>query len=325
MHDHDDHDHQHQHGHEHAGHNHAGHGHAGHSHAPADFGRAFAIGLALNLAYVIGEAVYGVAGHSMALLADAGHNLSDVLGLAGAWAATWLAKRQPSARYTYGLRRSSILTALGNAVLLLVVTGAIAWEAVLRLFHPQQPAGMVIIVVAALGILINGGTALLFMAGRKGDLNVRGAFLHMLGDALVAAGTVAAGVVILFTGWAWVDPVVSLAVSAVIVIATWSLLRDSVNLSLDAVPASVDRHAVEAYLRGLPDIAALHDLHIWGLSTTDVALTAHLVREEGGNEEALLARIAKEAKARFGIGHVTIQIESLAVAERCVLRPDESF
>lgn len=307
-------DHDHHHGHS--------HGASGHSHAPADYGRAFAIGFVLNLAYVIGEAFYGVVGHSLALLADAGHNLGDVLGLACAWCATWLGQRLPGGRYTYGLRRSSILTALGNAVLLLVVTGGIAWEAVLRLVTPQHPGGVIIMVVAAIGILVNGFTALLFLSGRKEDLNVRGAFTHMAADALVAAGTVVAGAVILWTGWGWVDPVVSLVISVVIVAGTWSLLRDSVNLSLDAVPENIDRHAVEAYLRALPGIAAIHDLHIWGLSTTDAALTVHLVQEGGAIKEALLPRIADEVRERFGIGHATIQLETPATAEACRLRPD---
>ena len=313
-HDHD-HDHDHDHGHHH-------HGPGGHSHAPASFGRAFAIGFALNLAYVFGEAFYGVAGHSMALLADAGHNLSDVLGLAGAWGATWLGQRLPGGRFTYGLGRSSILTALGNAVLLLLVTGGIAWEAVLRFFTPERPGGTVIMVVAAIGILVNGVTALLFMSGRKGDLNVRGAFMHMAADALVSAGTVAAGAVILSTGWGWVDPVVSLAISMVIVVGTWSLLRASIDLAMDAVPDGVDRAEVEDYLRALPGVAAIHDLHIWGLSTTDIALTVHLVQQEGAGGEVLLPGIADEVRKRFNIGHATIQLETLEAAEACRLRPD---
>ncbi|MDE2319183.1 MAG: cation transporter, partial [Rhodospirillales bacterium] len=225
--------HGHTHGHDHHDHN---HGTGGHSHAPASFGNAFAIGVALNLAYVAGEVFYGIAGHSLALLADAGHNLGDVLGLAGAWLAVWLGQKRPGGRYTYGLGRASILSALGNAVLLLLVTGGIAWEAVLRLITPGVPGGGIIMVVAAIGIAVNGGTALLFMSGRKGDLNVRAAFTHMLADAAVAAGTVAAGALILWTGWNRVDPLVSLIISVVIIAGTWSLLRDSIKLSLDAVP-----------------------------------------------------------------------------------------
>ena len=319
-----------QHGHTH-GHNphhdddhHHGHHHGagGHGHAPANFGNAFAIGMALNLAYVVGEAFYGVAGHSLALLADAGHNLSDVLGLAGAWLAVWLGQKRPGGRYTYGLRRASILSALGNAVLLLLVTGGIAWEAVLRLIAPGVPGGGVIMVVAAVGIAVNVGTALLFMSGRKGDLNVRAAFTHMLADAAVAAGTVAAGALILWTGWNRVDPAVSLAISVVIIAGTWSLLRDSIKLSLDAVPDGIERAAVESFLLGLPGVVAIHDVHIWGLSTTDVALTAHLVLPEVKDGETFLAHIAGEMREHFGIGHATIQLETPETAEVCCLRPD---
>ena len=314
-----DHDHDHDHHHDHGGHH---HGIGGHSHAPANYGRAFAIGLALNLAYLATEAFYGVAGHSLALLADAGHNLGDVLGLAGGWTATLLSRRLPSGRYTYGLRRSSVLAALANAVLLLVVTGGIVWEALRRLAEPGHPGGLIIMVVAAIGIVINGATALLFMSGRKGDLNVRGAFFHMASDALVAAGTVAAGALIVWTGREWIDPVVSLVISAVIVAGTWSLLRDAVNLSLDAIPTGIDRFAVEAYLRALPGVEAIHDLHIWGLSTTDVALTVHLVHAKGGDTQMLLPRITEEMRERFAIGHSTIQFETAETAEACELRPD---
>lgn len=305
------HEHDHHHGHHH-----------GHSHAPADFGRAFAVGIALNLAYVGAEAFYGVASQSLALLADAAHNLGDVLGLAAAWLAASLGKRKPWGRYTYGLRRASVLAALGNAVTLLVVTGGVAVEAVRRFWEPQAPAGLTIMAVGAVGIVVNGGTALMFMAGRHGDLNIRGAFLHMVADALVTAGTIAAGALILLTGWAWIDPVVSLAIGAVIVAGTWSLLRDAVNLSLDAIPAGIERDAVESYLRGLAGVRNVHDLHIWALSTTEVALTAHLVRDRAEDGDALLARIPHDMRERFGIGHVTIQLETEAVAAACALRPD---
>jgi cobalt-zinc-cadmium efflux system protein len=257
--------------------------------------------------------------NSLALLADAGHNLGDVLGFAAAWAASILSARHPAGRYTYGLRRTSILAALANAVILLVITGGIAWEGIRRLFEPEEPGGTIIMVVAAVGIAVNGVTALLFMAGRKGDLNIKGAFLHMASDALVSAGTVAAGALILWTGWGWIDPVVSLVISAVIVSGTWSLLRDSVNLSLDAVPEGIDRDAVKTYLRDLPDIAEVHDLHIWGLSTTECALTVHLVHP--GETETLLRRIPDELKHRFGIGHATIQFETPETAKACKLSP----
>ncbi len=311
--------------HAHDAHEHAhlhNHGAAGHSHAPKSFGPAFAIGMVLNTGYVVAEVIYGIAAHSLALLADAGHNLGDVLGLGAAWLAAILIKRKPTARHTYGLGGASILAALSNAVLLLVVTGAIAWEAVRRLAAPEPAAGVTIMVVAAVGIAVNGITALLFASGRKGDLNIKGAFLHMASDALLAAGVVVAGGLILLTGWLWLDPVVSIIVSVVIVIGTWSLLRDSLNLSLNAVPAGVEQEKVQAYLGGLPGLSEVHDLHIWGLSTTDTALTAHLVVAEGADGEGLMRRLPSELKKRFGIGHSTFQLETRETAEACALRED---
>jgi cobalt-zinc-cadmium efflux system protein len=312
------------HGHDdHNGHEH-GHTHrpGRHVHAPASFGRAFAIGIGLNLVYLVAEAFFGVLAHSVALLADAGHNLTDVLGLAAAWVATRLAAREPSERFTYGLGRSSVLAALGNAVALLLITGAIGWEALRRLAEPHPVSGVTIIVVAAIGIVVNGGTALLFMRGRKGDLNIRGAFLHMAADALVAAGVVVTGILIISTGWPWLDPVIGLAVSAIIVASTWSLLRDSVQLSLDAVPVGIDRTDVYHYLHGLPGVMEVHDLHIWALSTTESALTAHLVGLEQIDGAVLLPQVSAELKRRFGIGHATLQIETLETARLCGLRPD---
>jgi len=303
-------------------HRHHHHGSGGHQHAPASFGRAFAIGIVLNLAYVIGEVFYGIAAHSLALLADAGHNLGDVLSLAGAWLASILGRRRPGGRYTYGLRRSSILAALGNAIILLVVTGGIAWEAIRRLIEPEPAGGLVIMIVAAVGIAINGATALLFMSGRKDDLNIRGAFMHMASDALVAFGVVIAGAVILWTGWLRLDAAVSLVVSIVIVFGTWSLLRDSVHLSLDAVPPNVDQEKVSAFLHGLPGVAEVHDLHIWGMSTTETALTAHLVRPGSPIDDDLLHRACTALRQRFGIGHATIQVEDGSGAHPCSLRPD---
>src|SRR4051794_5153003 len=238
-------------------HDHHGHDH---HHAPAQFGRAFAIGIGLNVLYVGAEIVYGLAAHSLALLADAGHNASDVLGLVAAWLAAGLGRRRPSHTYTYGLRGTSILAALGNGVVLLLVTGGIAWEAIQRLITPEPVAGTTITVVAALGIVVNGVTAWLFMSGRKGDLNIRAAFLHMAADALVSLGTVAAGLLILWTGWLRIDPVVSLIVAAVIVAGTWGLLRDSFRLAVAAVPPGVDRAEVEVYLAGLPGVVEVHDL-----------------------------------------------------------------
>ncbi|MFT2095646.1 cation diffusion facilitator family transporter [Acidiphilium multivorum] len=312
--------HSHHHGHDHEHHDHHGHSDelGGHSHAPASFGRAFIIGIGLNAAYVAIEAFWGFAVHSTALLADAGHNLGDVLGLAGAWFASWLSRRAPNSAYTYGLRRSSILAALANAVILLVVTGGIAWEAVQRLIHPEPTGGRVIMVVAIAGVLVNGVTALMFMSGRKGDLNIRGAFLHMAADASLALGVAIAGAVIMATGWLRIDPAVSLGISIVIVIGTWSLLRDSVSLALDGVPRGVDPSKVEAYLRSLPGVSEVHDLHIWGLSTSDIALTVHLTCD---TTNATLEHLPGEIKKRFGIGHTTIQVETSEAAERCALRP----
>jgi cobalt-zinc-cadmium efflux system protein len=315
-HTHDHHDHDHHHGHEH------GHTHSGHVHAPASFGRAFAIGIGLNLVYIVVEAFYGVRAHSLALLADAGHNVSDVLGLVAAWVATILAAREPSDRFTYGLGRSSVLAALGNAVALLVITGGIGWEALRRFTEPHPASGVTIIVVAAIGIFVNGGTALLFMRGRKSDLNIRGAFLHMAADALVAASVVVTGILIIYTGWLWLDPMIALVVSVIIVASTWSLLRGAVQLSLDAVPPGIDRMKVHQYLHGLPGIAEVHDLHIWGLSTTESALTAHLVGLEEIDGAVLLPQVSAELKRRFGIGHATLQIETLETARLCGLRPD---
>ena len=300
--------------HEHTDHGHAhgapgGHGHHHHHHAPTDFGRAFAIGIALNLAYVLAEAACGVVAHSLSLFADAGHNLGDVLALAAAWIAQRLGSRQPSGRFTYGLRRCSILSALGNAIVLLVITGGIAWEAVRRMFEPSPVAGRLVMAAAFAGILVNGATALLFARGRHGDVNLRGAFLHMASDAAMAAAVVLAGALIWCTGWRWVDPATSLLVSVVIVAGTWSLLRQSLELALDAVPPGIDRHAVESFLRALPGVTDLHDLHIWGMSTTETALTAHLVRPHLPTDDAWLRRAADDLRRRYGIGHATFQIE----------------
>ncbi|MEE3625895.1 cation diffusion facilitator family transporter [Nitrospirillum sp. BR 11752] len=317
-HDHDDHDHD-RHGHDHHGHS---HGLGGHHHAaPADAGTAFAIGIALNLAYVGAEAFYGFVSNSLALLADAGHNLSDVLGLAASWVAVILARRQPSSRYTYGLGGSSILAALANAVALLLVTGGIAWEALRRFTEPQPASPTIMMWVAAGGILVNGGTALLFMRGSQHDLNLRSAFLHLASDALVTLGVVIAGALILWTGWSWLDPVISLVISVVIVLGTWSLLRESLNLALNAVPAGVDIAAVRAYLAALPGVTEVHDLHVWALSTTDTALTAHLVRPDNADGDRLLAEICRDLKARFRISHATVQVET-GLGEPCALAPD---
>ncbi len=313
-HDHAHHDHDHSHGHHH---HHGG----GHHHAPTDFGLAFALGALLNIGFVGAEAVYGVLAHSMALLADAGHNLGDVLALLAAWAANRLGKRQPSARFTYGLGSTSVLAALSNGVVLLVITGAVAAEAVRRLVTPEPAAGGVVMAVAALGMLVNGGVAMLFAAGRKGDLNVRGAFLHQLSDALVSAGVVAAGGLILLTRWTWIDPVVSLVISAVIVWGTWGLLKESLNMALDAVPAGIDPAEVRAFLLGLPGVQGLHDLHIWAMSTTETALTCHLLMPGGQPKDAVLAQACDTLTNRFRIGHSTIQVET-DESYSCRLEPE---
>jgi len=301
---------------------HQGHDHdPGHVHAPANFGKAFAVGIGLNLTFVAVEFVYGLLANSVALIADAGHNLSDVLGLAIAWIASALSKQAPSSRYTYGLGGSSILAALFNAVLLLVAVGAIGWEAALRLFHPEPVASGTVMIVAAVGIIINGATAWLFASGRKGDLNIRGAFLHMVADAAVSTGVVVAALLILFTGWFWLDPLTSLVIVGVIIWGTWGLLRDSLAMSVDAVPVSIDPQAVRSYLSSCAGVAAVHDLHIWSLSTTESALTAHLVFPGGHPGDEFLLKAATELRQRFGIGHTTLQIE-ISEETACHLAPD---
>jgi cobalt-zinc-cadmium efflux system protein len=296
-----------------------GHAHDehGHNHAPKDFGREFLIGISLNLGFILLEVVFGLLSDSLALLADAGHNFADVLGLIMAWGASELAKRMPSSRRTYGWKRATVLAALFNALLLLVGVGAIVWEAINRFSDPPRVEGGTVIWVAALGIVINGATALLFMSGRKQDLNVRGAFLHMAADAAVSAGVMLSGWVILLTNWSWLDPLVSLLVGVVILLGTWELLTDSLNLSLDAVPENVDPAAVRAYLAGLPEVSGIHHMHIWALSTTEVALTAHLVKRTPTLDDALLARIREELFHRYGIGHATIQFECAHCDEKC--------
>ncbi len=292
-----------------------------HDHAPKNFGAAFATGIALNAAFVAVEAIYGLLAHSMALVADAGHNLGDVLGLVMAWVATILARRPPSAAYTYGLRRGTILAALANAVLLLVAIGAITIEAVRRLIDPAPVATTTVIVVAAIGILVNGATAWLFAAGRHGDINVRAAFVHMAGDALVSLGVVIAGAVILYTGWVRLDPIASLAIAAVILASTWSLLRDSLCLSLDGVPPSIEPAAIRAFLAQQPGVQHLHDLHVWPMSTTETALTCHLVMPGGHPGDQALATLADALHHRFDIDHTTIQIE-IDMTTVCRLAPE---
>jgi cobalt-zinc-cadmium efflux system protein len=297
------------------------HGH-GHDHAPADFGRAFAIAATLNIALVVAQVVFGVLANSVALIADAGHNLGDVLGLLMAWGAHGMARWQPTKRYTYGFRSASILAALFNCIILLVATGAIAWEALRRLSGMNDVAGVTVMVVAAVGIVINGVSAWLLMAGRHGDLNIRGAFLHMVGDAAISLGVVAAGAAILLTGWNWLDPVASLVIAVLIVWGTWGLLREAIMMSLDAVPQGVDGAKVENYLRSLPGVSEVHDLHIWAMSTTETAMTAHLVRPGAGLDDHLLHDISHELERRFRISHATLQVEAGDTEHACRLAPD---
>lgn len=289
-----------------AGDSHAGHAHA---HAPKDFGRAFAIGVTLNLGFVAVEAIFGILANSTALLADAGHNLSDVIGLLIAWGAAILAKRPPTERLTYGLRGTSILAALGNALLLIFACGAIAWEAAWRFANPEPVASATVMVVAGVGILINGFTAWLFMSGRNTDLNIRGAYLHMVADAGVSLGVVAAGAAILLTGWLWLDPLTSLVIVAIILWSTWWLLRDSINLALGGVPAHIELAKVKESLESLPGVTRAYHIHVWGMSTNEVALTAHLVVPGGYPGDDFFQRARQEMHTRFGIDHLTLQIE----------------
>lgn len=313
------HDHHGDHHHDHGGHIHY-HGHA-HVHAPASFGRAFAIGISLNTALVVAEAVYGYIGNSTALLADAGHNLSDVLGLVVAWGASIAAKRAPSGRFTYGLRASTILAALANAVFLLVATGAIGWEAILRLRAPEPIAGVTVMVVAGIGIVVNGFTAMLFARGRKDDINIEGAYLHMAADAAVSLGVVVSAALIIWTGWLWLDPLTSLVICATILWSTTSLLRSSIDMSMAAAPKGTDLAAIRTFLLARPGVCAIHDLHVWPISTTETALTCHLVMPAGSGD-AFLMETAQLLKATYRIGHTTLQIETHP-GNGCALAPDD--
>lgn len=287
------------------------------------FDRAFAIGVALNVTFVLVEAGFGFYADSVALLADAGHNLSDVLGLALAWGAGVLARRAPEGRFTYGLRGSTIWAALANAIALLVAVGAIAWEALQRLTNPAPVAAGVVIAVACGGVAINGASAALFMRGRHKDLNVRGAFLHMAADAAVSLGVALAGLGMLWAGWTWLDPAASLVIAALIVYGTWGLLGESLALALHSAPRNIELAAVRAHLVRLPGVGGVHDLHVWAMSTTEVALTAHLVMPEGHPGDAFLERVAHELSDRFSIGHATLQIERGDTGNRCRLEPEE--
>jgi len=298
------------------------HTHGHHHHGELNYNRAFAIGVALNLAFVVVEIIFGLFANSLALLADAGHNFSDVLGLLLAWGARVLGNRLPSARRTYGLRRSSILAALLNSLILLIAIVMIAWEAIGRLIHPDAVATGTVMIVAFIGVIINTATALLFTGGKEHDLNIRGAYLHMAADAAISLGVVVGAFVIAITSWLWIDPALSLAIAAAIGIATWRLLRQSLNLSLDAVPEQIDVRAVRSYLGQLRGVVEVHDLHIWAISTTETALTVHLVKPEAIVDDDWLAEISEDLRQQFNIGHATIQIESGVSKVPCKLAPD---
>lgn len=308
------HNHSHDHDHEHGG--------SGHHHIPTSFGKAFAIGIGLNLTFVIVETLYGVWSHSLSLLADAGHNFSDVIGLVLAWAAAWLAARQATSDRTYGMKSTTILSALANAILLLVAIGGIAWEAIQRFKTPSPVDGTTVMIVAGVGIVVNTVTALLFMKGRESDLNVRGAFLHMAADALVSLGVVVSGYLMLKTGLTWIDPVVSIAISIVIGVGTYGLLKESFHLAVQGVPKGVDHAKIREFLALQTGVVAVHDLHIWGMSTTENALTAHLIMPSGYPGDAFLKGIANELKESFSIHHSTIQIELDRCEADCSPRRD---
>lgn len=332
-HEHDKHDHDHDHGHhcdhdhdhghgkghgQHQAHGHShGHGH-GHHHGPVDHGRAFALAICLNTVFVAIEFIYGFIANSTALMADAGHNLSDVLGLMLAWAAAVLTKRAPSARFTYGLRSSSILAAMFNGLLLMLACGAIAWEALQRFSHPSPVEGLTVALVAGIGIAVNGVSAWLFMSGSKDDLNIRAAYQHMAADAAISFGVLVSGLVVMFTNWTWLDAAVSIVIVGLILFGTWGLLRESVELVMAGVPANVDADKVEHFLRHRPGVIEVHDLHIWAMSTTETALTAHLVMPDGSSDSFIDATVT-ELKHDFAIHHCTLQIEQGTIAHACAL------
>jgi cobalt-zinc-cadmium efflux system protein len=314
-HDHDDHDHDHDHEHPHGAHGHGGHGHV---HAPANFDRAFAVGIALNTAFVAVEAFFGWQANSLALLADAAHNLGDVAGLVLAWAGALAGRVRPDVRHTYGFKRASILAAFANAVLLLVAMGSLAWEAAGRLHAPPPTQGWTVMAVAGVGIVVNTASALMFMRDQH-DINVRGAFLHMAGDALVSAGVVIAGALTLWGGWTWLDPVASLVIAMVIVIGTWGLFRQSLHLLFDGVPEHVDLQEVSSFLRDLPGVIGVSDLHVWAMGTghAEVALTAHLVMPDAPADDEFLTHATEELRRRFRIAHTTLQATRRPVMPGC--------
>lgn len=299
------------------------HDHSHHHHEIHNYNRSFAIGIVLNVIFVIIEAGYGLVADSLALIADAGHNFSDVLSLMLAWGASYLATKLPTHKRTYGLRKVTIMASLISAVLLLVALGGIAWESIERLSSPEPVNGMIIIVVAGIGVVINTATALLFVKGQKHDLNIRAAYLHMAADAAISLGVVIAGIAIMITGWLWLDPVISLFIVLVILMGTWNLLRDSIDLSIDAVPQGIDVHHIKNYLTGLKDVTEIHDLHIWALSTTETALTVHLVTTHELIDNCFLEKIQEHLHHHCNISHATIQIENETDDYTCVLNRDE--
>ncbi|MGK7908420.1 MAG: cation diffusion facilitator family transporter [Synechococcus sp.] len=299
------------------------HKHSHQHHLPPTYGRAFIASAGLNIGFVVTEFIYAAVANSVALAADALHNLGDVLGLGVAWVAVLLVRRPPSARFTYGLRRSSILAALFNATMLLLSAGAIAREALPRLLHPAPVAEEAVIVVAAIGVLVNVASALFFYSDRRRDLNIRGAFLHLASDALVSVGVAVTGAIVLSTGWLWIDPLVSLSIVIVIVVTTWGLLRSALSLSLDAVPSSIDPVALRQFLEKLPGVTDIHDLHVWAMSTTETALTVHLVLPEGCPGDSFLHELQQELHSRFGIDHITVQIETGTLGYYCLQAPEE--
>ncbi len=280
-----------------------------HSHQINNYNRAFAAGVLLNVIFVAIEAGYGVAAGSLALIADAGHNLSDVLSLLLAWSAALLAKKPATEKRTYGFRKVTVMASLASAILLLVALGGITWETIGRFFDPTPVEGMIVITVAAIGVVINTLTALLFVSGRKHDLNIQGAFLHMAADAGISLGVAVAGVIIMATGWLFVDPLISLLIVAVILAGTWSLLRDSMNFAIDAVPGGIDITAIKRYLTGLENVSQIHDLHVWPMSTTEVALSVHLIIDDDSLINSFLSELQRQLHDRFNIDHSTIQIE----------------
>ncbi|HEY9129790.1 MAG TPA: cation diffusion facilitator family transporter [Sulfurovum sp.] len=294
-----------------------------HHHVIHNYNRSFGIGIALNVIFVIIEVGYGLYADSLALIADAGHNLSDVMSLILAWGASYLATKQPTHQRTYGLRKVTIMASLLSSVLLFVALGGIAWESIERLSSPQAVNGSVIIIVAAIGVVINTATALLFAKGQKHDLNIRAAYLHMAADAAISLGVVIAGIAIMLTDWIWLDPAISLLIVLVILLSTWNLLRDSIDLSIDAVPHGIDVTEIKNYLLDLENISNLHDLHVWALSTTETALTVHLVTSNEFIDNCFLQEIQEHLHHHFNIVHTTIQIENETDGYVCILNRDE--